>query len=327
MWELGHDLSFWKDFYISNGIKMVVFPNSSAKQILASLALAETGGLSVEMERTLQYDYCTYLHNFPSHVKFVTGPYSLTQIPEPFFCRWILDCGPLRSGPLERLLEDRSPGRGARTFVISLFDEIPGDWFFGDSIQQMYEVMIHLVRTDKRFFLQVKTKKNQVLERLRDVKTELLDLQEKGAVKLLDWKVSVSSAASSSDVAVSVPSTAVFESLLTGTPTLVFNPMRAGMRIFYRSSGLNRRIFEDPGDLMDGLKRLAAGDRTIGDCRDLLPQFDSFQDGLGAQRIGKYIQKCLAGFDDGKVGEDILLDVNRWYAEKWGENKILENRT
>jgi len=322
LWEVGKKTSYWKDYFISNEVKVAVHSFPSAKQFLFNLSLSEVGGISIQIEQTVLYDYCTYIHNFPCHIKFVTGPYSLTQIPEPLYSQHTIQCGAIQSFDKNLGLNGIDMKNNKKQIVIALFDEMPNDWFFGDSIRQLYEALIDLVQNDRRFYLLVKTKKNQVFKRLQDVKTTLKQLQQEGKCQLLEWKTSVSTAVHYSDLAVSVPSTAAFESVLAGKPTIVFNPMRTGMNLFYKNSGLNRRVFEDEQSMIFALKKFAEGDSTVGDCRELLPELDSFNDGQGAERIGTYIQKCLEAFDYGQSREDILRTTNQWYAELWGDDKL-----
>ncbi len=322
-WELGEKISFWKDFFNSNKVRAAVYSLPSAPQFLINLALSEVGGISIEMERSILFDYCTYIHNCPCHVKFVTGPYSLTQIPEPSYSQLTLQSGSIHVLENSASMSEIQTRKRRGQIGLAVFDELPNDWFFGDSIRQLYEAVAGLVREDNLFFLLIKTKKIHVLERLIDVKADLMKLQQEEKCVLLDWKTSVSAAALSSDLAVSVPSTAAFESVLSKKPTLVYNPMRAGIRLFYKNGGLNRRVFEDQKSLTAALKRFADGDSSIGDCSDLVSEIDAFDDGRGAKRIGGFVMRCLEKIDEGQSQEEVLKRVNAWYSKTWGEAENL----
>ncbi len=67
-------------------------------------------------------------------------------------------------------------------------------------------------------------------------------------------------------------------------------------------------------------------------------QIDPFNDALGPERVGKYLQTCLDLFDSGESegeGEDdgeglsreeIITRINTLYTEKWGADKLtIEN--
>ena len=316
-WEMGKKVSFWKDFFISNRVRTAVYNQPSAPQFLINLALSEVGGISIEMERSILFGYRTFMHICPCNIKFVTGPYTLGQIPEPSYSQLTLQSGSIH------MLEDTFQLSEARTsqkkgrVVLAVFDELPGDWFFGDSIRQLYQAVSQLILEDDRFFLIVKTKKPQVLERLKQVREDLLRLQHEGKCSLLDWKTSVAAAALSADVSVSAPSTAMFESVLSKKPTLVYNPMRAPIRLFYKNGGLNRRIFEDSKSLTAALKRFADGDPSVGECLDLVSEIDPFDDGGGPERIGSFVMRCLEGLDEGLSQEAVLKKLGTWYAETW----------
>ncbi|MCP4154845.1 MAG: hypothetical protein GY757_44395, partial [bacterium] len=176
---------------------------------------------------------------------------------------------------------------------------------------------------DPRFGLLIKTKKPQVFETLEQIDKEIKRLKSNGRCIIADWKVTAPAAATNSELVVCVPSTAAFESLLTGTRTILFNPMRSGSGIFYSNNGLNRRIFEDAENMKHALIRYADGkDDTVGDCTDIEPQVDPFKDGQAAQRMGDYLKWSLEGFDTGKDRTTAIRQANAKYRQKWGNNRV-----
>lgn len=327
-WEMGMKMAFWKDFFLSNNVGILVHSIASANNFIANLALSEIDGIAVDVERSIFFDYCTYIHNLPCHVRFVTGPYSAAQIQEPAFSQHTLESGAFdnfrKDGQAERLEMHKKDGR----IVLALFDEIPNDVFFGNSIEDFYRAALDLASADNRFFLLIKTKKPGVLEKLPNLKKEIEQLDLEGKSLFLDWKTTVSAASSCSDMVMSLPSTAVFESVVSGTPTVVYNPMRSGSSILYRNNGYNRRIFEDAATMVAALKAFADGkDKKIGDCSDIVMEIDSFRDGLGAERIGEYLKWCLAGFDGGMSRDEILEKANESYVLKWGIAKTTDKKS
>lgn len=332
LWKIGLKRAYWKDFFTSNNVRIIVNSAPAEENFMLNLSLSETSGIAVTVERSILFDYCTYIHNPPNHISFVTGPYSLTQIPEPSFSLFTLQSGGLNVNPThsETEVEGIRELRHRSEIVISVFDEVPNDWFFGDSIRQMYQALIDLVDsdTDHCFSLLIKTKKPQIFERLGDVNEGILRLSREGRCWVASWKVTASAAAAGSDLVVCVPSTAAFESVLTGTRTIVYNPMRSGSRLFYTNNGFNRRIFEDKDRMIAAIRTFARNeDDHIGDCSDLVLKIDPFYDGRGSERVGQYLNACLEGFDLGLNREDILEKANEQYVSKWGKDKIVSENS
>jgi len=324
LWELGWNTAYWQDFFTSNHIKMIVHSVPGVWNFVPNFALSECGGIAVNLERSILFDYCTYFHNSPNHVGFVTGSYSLTQIPEPSFTETTIQSGGLNVGnhPVIPWIKEKQT---AGKIVVAVFDELPNDWYFGESIRHFYEAVAQLVVEDlnQRFVLVIKTKKPEILERLETVAAQVQDLTASDRCLFPDWKFTPSAVAAQSDLVLCVSSTAMFESVLTGARTIVFNPGKAGSSLFYSNNGLGRRVFEESEAMIDGIRRFADGnDDAVGDCSDLIAQIDPFNDDNGALRVGEYILDCLEGFRQGLPRNEIILQANESYGAQWGEDKI-----
>jgi hypothetical protein len=322
-WEMGMEMTHWKDFFIGNNVNVIVNSTPGVDNFVPNTALTAIGGMAVESERSIRIDYCTFIHNSPNHVYFATGPYSLTQTPEPSFSLFTVQTGGIN------IIENPKPIKGIEKLkrnseiVLTVFDEAPNDMFFGDTIQQMYRFMIDLVDNDPRFSMLIKTKKPQVLKKMADINKEILRLCEQGKCLLADWKVSPSTAIKNGDLTATMISTTAFESILLGAKTVIFYPMRAGCKIFYSNNGLNKRIFEDKQSMVAAIKKFAGGsDDSIGDCSDIKPEIDPFGDGNGAKRMGDYLAWCQQGFDTGLEWKEILGKANERYTQQWGTGRI-----
>ncbi|MCP5106138.1 MAG: hypothetical protein GY950_22320, partial [bacterium] len=322
-WKIGKEAVFWKDLFIAENIRFIIYQVPASENFIPSLAMSEIGGIAAYMERSILFEYCTFIHNAPNHLRFVTGPYSLNHMPEPSFTSLAVQTGALNIGGKRGIVPDIEKLHGTSRIIIAVFDEMPNEWYFGDSVQQMYQTLINLVDMDDRFGLLVKTKKPAVLERLKDIAAELERLRANGKCLVADWTVTSTDAAAAADIVVGVPSTAVFESLLIGARTVVFNPMRSGARVFCENNGLNRRFFEDGENMSTALRRYADGtDDSVGDCSDLVPKIDPFSDERGGERMGEYVQWCLEGFDTGLDRGQTITKANERYAETWGRDKL-----
>ena len=329
LWQMGKAAAYWKDFFLSNNVGILINSIPSADNFIPNLAISEIGGIAVDMERSILLDYCTYIHNPPCHVHFIAGPYSLGQIPEPTFSLHTLQVGALSVNKESRAkIEGIDQLRGQTKKVICVFDEIANDVFFGDTIEQFYRALMELVYECDTISLLVKTKKPQVLDGMPHIKAEIEQLVQKGRCIMASWKVTASEAAAQSDLVVCVPSTAAFESVLTGTSTIIFNPMRSSSSLFYTNNGLNHRIFEESDALVTAVKKFIEGsDASIGDCTDLIPEIDPFDDGKGAERVGNYLARCLQGFDAGLDREEILRQANKYYSGEKGKNRLSHENT
>ncbi len=322
LWKMGKLRAYWKDFFISNRVSIVVNSIPAIENFIPNLAVAELGGIAVNIERSILFDYCTVIHNSPAHVHFITGPYSLTQVPEPSFSLNTLEVGMVNvenSDPDPEINALRENSR----IIIALMDEIPNHVFYGDSIREFYQSFIDLLKENQRFAILIKSKKPQVLDGMPDIKKEVEELRSKGQCVIADWKMTAPTAAAQSDLVACVPSTAVFESVLSGTPTVLYNPMRTGSTIFYTQDGLNRRVFEDKESMIGAFRLYAEGKNpSLGDCSDLIPKIDPFSDKNGPKRIGDYLFNCLDGYDNALNTDQVIKKANDLYVRKWGEEKI-----
>jgi hypothetical protein len=327
LWDMGMEVAYWKDFYLANAIGVIVYLNPSEDNFIPAAAISELGGFAMECERSIRFDYCTYIHNSPGHINFISGPYSLTQIPEPGFSLFTVQSSSINVGS-EHAKIDGLEAAGEKGFIVSVFDETANDVFFGDSIRQLYEAMILLLERNDRVFLLIKTKKPQIIQKMPDIDEALNRYTEAGRCLRASWQVTATNASVNSHLVVSVPSTAAFEGVLSGTPTIVFNPMRCGSRIFYRNNGLNRRIFEDGETMVNAIDDFAKGKiKSPGDCNDIAAEVDPQTDGKGASRVGNYIKWCLEGLQKGLSQDEVLKEVNQRYTTAWGTDKITSDNS
>jgi len=320
-------IAHWKDLFTGNNIGIVMHTIPSPENFIPSMAISELGGIATEFERSIRFDYCTYIHNGPKHIDFVTGPYSLTQVPEPSYSVFTVQSGAanvVNSYPIELVQTARKKGYT----IAAVFDEIPNDVFAGDSIRQFYTAILELSRMQPNLFFLVKTKKSKVLENLSEIKKEFDRLVAEGRCLLADWRVTPSTAALNSDFVISVISTAAFESIILGARIMIYYPMKGGCSILYSNNGFNRRIFDNPHNFLDAIDLYLKGnDPGIGDCTDIRYTLDPFSDKQGSTRIGECVSAYLRGFDSGLDRTQIISDTNRQYVERYGSNRVTDGNS
>jgi len=119
--------------------------------------------------------------------------------------------------------------------------------------------------------------------------------------------------------------TAALECVLAGRPTLLID----------REGCPTHKLHELPKDLVVHDHWTGALEKTIehfetpggipgfGDWSDHLDEFDPFQDGKAACRMGTYLHWLIKGFEDGLDRETIMADAAARYAKKWGSDKIV----
>lgn len=119
--------------------------------------------------------------------------------------------------------------------------------------------------------------------------------------------------------------TAGLEAALAGIPSL-FMDFEGWRRSPLYELGLGKVIFCDWNSLweavLDHFKR-PKGESVLGDWSKHIHQFDPFQDGKAAYRMGTYLQWLLEAFKKGCHRESALAQANKRYTQCWGQDKIL----
>ena len=182
------------------------------------------------------------------------------------------------------------------------------------------------MEADDRLRLVVKTKKPQVAGKFAVLDERVEPLVRAGRVHLAPWQTSAGTAARWADLVVGVPSTALYESFLAGTPTVAWDPMGSPKLLFYRNKGLNRRIFREAEPLREALGLWLDGGRDdLGDCRDLVGELDPFGDGGGAERAGAVLRSLLDGLGEGRLAQEVLDEVLASCRHTWGVDKVVDD--
>lgn len=324
-WHMIKQVLFWQHFFRENNVSILVHSLHSADNFTHCLGMARAGGIVASFERSILSDYGTYLHHAPVTVNFLSGPHSVSGAHASAPVRYLVQTGTLAPmGQMETAELDRIKKNDS--VVLSVFDELPNDWYSGDSTREMYQGLFDLVRSDRRFILLVKSKKPAVMKRLPEIEKQMNQLIREGNCIAVQWEEHVISVATVSDIAVCVPSTAAFECVLAGKPTVLYNPMRSALSIFLKNRGWNRRYFVAMADLTAALVRFVdKRDDSVGDCSDLLPEIDPFRDGQGPVRVGDYLMNVMNMHESGMEMNEAVTRASSRYGKKWGYDKIRVN--
>lgn len=142
----------------------------------------------------------------------------------------------------------------------------------------------------------------------------------------LGLSVPPATAALAADASIQCPAislSAAFESALLGKPTLLMDDI--GLP-FLNLGALGEGVVYNNWDALwrDLAEHWSRPAATAGFGRwSGLDELDPFQDGLGAQRVGRYLGTILEGFDRGLSREAALANAADEYTAKWGRDKVL----
>ena len=91
--------------------------------------------------------------------------------------------------------------------------------------------------------------------------------------------------------------------------------------------GENKVIFNDIDIMLKKiieLKKDKLNSKYFGDWSGQKDLLDPYQDNLGSERIGKYLNFLLEGFNKKLSNSEAVVAANNKFALNWGEDKIIE---
>lgn len=214
--------------------------------------------------------------------------------------------------------------------VITLFDNVHGSRtnpITTSMMEEFYEVFLNWLIFEKRIAIIIKSKKKAVLDGLPFIRNLIKRAENTGRCLIFKQAAFPSLASRYSDFAVGIGiSTAVTEAVLSGCRGIHCDLTKQYSHRFYQW-GKDRIIFDDTHKLIDSLKRYIEDHKKeslLGDWSPYLDKLDPFRDGRSGERIGKYINWSLKGFDEGRSYEETLRYANDLYRDIWGRDKIIE---
>jgi hypothetical protein len=327
LWQLFHFINstyrvaYYKDFYLSNNIIIDIGSEDSEEIFLRALAMDEIGGILISWERTIRIEYFAFIHNKPVHVEFLTGDYSTMTLQEKTNARyhfksgWINDYLIKNSNSKEIESIRMALKQSDRCLSIALFDEIWGPAVPKSVVEDFYRKFLVKIIENPDYRLIVKTKKIEIINGMGiDIQALLKEAEGLGRCVVLDPSHQIYSASRAADITVTLPCTAVFESILSQTRTLIFNYGRVYTEMFYQNNGLGRIIFEDLDELISAIDEYAGGSRPdLGDCSGIVQKIDPFRDGNAGKRVGNYMNCFMEGINNGLDRDNALNMANKEY--------------
>ena len=119
---------------------------------------------------------------------------------------------------------------------------------------------------------------------------------------------------------------AALESAIAGIPTILINreDSKASILAQLPKNSVVFANWNDATDSINGYFSSAKKNPEFGDWSSIINDLDPFRDGLGAQRIGNFLESLFQGFDEGLRKEDVMARAVEIYANKWGSDKIIK---
>ena len=87
--------------------------------------------------------------------------------------------------------------------------------------------------------------------------------------------------------------------------------------------GDKKVIFNDTKELVEN-KNDKLNHKDIGDWSNQKDILDPFNDDLGSERVGKYLNILLNGFKKKYTSSQSILMANNAFSKNWGQDKIIK---
>lgn len=334
--DLSVDIERWITFCKYFNVKIVV--DIAAQQlgsIAQHMALDFVGGIRIGIQRStiLLYKCQPYLRYNANHIFFVWGKEAQTHKGTSKAVERLVVSGFPFDRAFHRGSNRRSSLNGNVKFVIALFDNVFAydSRFSRKMVADLYRKFLEWVIEDREIAIITKEKKSVFFDRLTEVHSLASQAERAGRfIRLTDVLGRFPSDAScDADIAVGLCiCSAVAEAIITGCKGVHCDLPRHRFHHFYKW-GYEKIIFDDIDRLIEALKRYKknpANEPGLGDWSSYIDTLEPFRDGKGGERIGMYIKWLLESFNDGKKRDNAIKNADRFYVQKWGEDKVIDRR-
>lgn len=338
--HLLEEVHYWWAFYKQFNIKINYIPEEGlVKSVAQAIAFdmdTGAGGFLIGKQRSeIFLPLSFYLGHHPKHIFFIWNRRVLTYFNPNYeqVEQFVVSGYP---NNVSRLKDSNGrisfmKSKGAE-FIISLFDNVhsPDSFFSTKEMTKFYQVFLEWLLEDRSIGLVVKSKKPFVINNLPLIRSLLDKAVKTDRCILLDDQQGrfPADASCGVDMAVGIGiSSAVMESILMGTRGVHYDPSHLGFHEFYKW-GYETLIFDDLFRMVSALREFRdnpGGDwQNLGDWSNVIGEVDPFCDSLGGERMGKYMNWLLEGFDKGLEKDEVIKLANNNYAQRWGAEKIVE---
>lgn len=321
--DLMYSKAWWQTFFQENDVKVFVEDYYNRDAVARYWAMRSLGGVTLTTERSQEFDQGHILSERYADIHLMAGEYGVKQSLRPGLRERVLLTGfPLDSSPLRclsgRLGEIKNTLSGDKPLVM-MVDE--GGLRFGrEHVFSFYEALLKDLENSDEYRLLVKSKKaiilNEAYARNKDLFDRLIDA---GKLIALDFECAASVAATLCDICISLPSTAMFDPMVMGKPTAVYNPGRSVHTVFYEHGLEDIVVFDELETLISSFHDYLSGENPgFGDASSFVSEIDRFGDGKASERMGYAIEHLRCSFAEGASREVAMSTLMQDYENKWG---------
>ena len=337
---------YWSELFNKQQIKIFVshYKNAASNTAIAD-ALHQTGGIMAMYQRSFE-SHSSVVSSVAADVLFSFSNIKSDQerqsdsIIKYHVATGIL--GDYRFSLLRTQADLIRSGlkRHGATHILAFFDEntaSDGRWISGHEFtQENYTFLLKKIFAQPWLGLVIKPRAPDTLRsRLGPVSVLLEQAEATGRCHVIQQGAESQGwyppalAALAADIAIGeklLATTAGLEAALVGIPTLMVDregwtesplyQLEPGSVIF--------RQWEELWERCQEYWTKPEGIPGFGDWSSLLGEFDPFQDGRAAERMGSYLHWLIEGFQSGLEQETIMANAAERYCKRWGWDKITE---
>jgi len=347
----------FESIFVKERVKIDIRKNVGSCMVPQIIALDNVGGISVYVQWSMWFRPHPQLPK-SNHVIFCWGPAYFNSDKmgsifkgEIIYSGYLFDSYFKKQHASEQIIRETLIKNGAE-FIICIFDE-------GESNAQMinyYQTFFNECLLDSTIGLVIKPKRNVTFFEHGELQPLLSKVKATGRCYIFESKdkedlvthtknnpIFPHVAASISDVAISLISTAGIESTLIGVPTLYYDTVGTNLGTlggrnptFFSSMsesvivgydyGVGRFVFQSLGEMVEKIRehrKTPGGIPHFGDHTKFIDEIDPFRDGQASRRIGKYIGNLLNEMNNGNTRSKAIKFANKRYMKEWGKEKVL----
>tara|TARA_B100000212_G_C27378261_1_gene535694 strand:+ start:1144 stop:3120 length:1977 start_codon:yes stop_codon:yes gene_type:complete len=333
-----------KSFFRKENIKIYLTWNKfDADHILKRAAINSLGGVSavwqIATDGAPLIDSRTH-----SDVIFTNSNFSADlekSIDSRYKCIVITGCVKDYKNPQLRneaqRIRNKLIAHGAKDIVCVYDENSHSDkrWHTGHELQkENYKFIIDELLENERLGVIFKPKTSTTLrERLGEVNELLQNAEETGRCLVMEnisRTTSITSpiiAAIASDLCIHghlCAGSAALEAYLTGTPTLLIDREGFPQSKYYELPEGKVRFKDWPQTIIAMNKFFHSdSDNDLGNWKDFINDLDPFRDGLGAKRMGDFLEKLRDELSKRDCKDEAIQIAAEAYKSDWGEDKII----